>query len=225
MRKVLAIAAFAALIGLPAFGDSITVTGGYFLPSGGSDVFEQNEIETTFEASDLNDFGGTIRYDHFLGEYINLGGGISFYQGDDTVQDRDFVFDDGGPILRDIRLEIVPVEANIHFLPAGRNAAVIPYFGGGFGFYYWEYEEIGDFVINRFTRPEVITGVATSDGFDPGFHVEGGVYIPVSRAAAITIEYKYWNADGDLDEIGFDPSFEPIDLSGSLISGGVSIWF
>ena len=226
MRKALALAALVALIGIPAFGDSITGTIGYAWPSGDSDIFSQNEFETTFETSDLGGFAGTVRYDKFLGDYVNLSGGFSFYYGDTLVQDVEFVFDNGQPVFRDITLEVVPIEASVHVLPLGRNAAVIPYFGGGFGFYYWEYEEVGDFVINRNSpTPDVITGVAISDGFDPGFHVEAGVHIPFSRSVAFVAEYKYWQADGDLDIEGFDPSFEPIDLSGSMFSGGVSFWF
>jgi hypothetical protein len=38
-------------------------------------------------------------------------------------------------------------------------------------------------------------------------------------------EGKYWDAEGDLDVRGFDPSFEPLDLSGLQIAGGVSFWF
>ena len=65
----------------------------------------------------------------------------------------------------------------------------------------------------------MITGRAVSDGFDPGFHLEAKIHIPFSRAAAVVVEYKYWQAEGDLDIDGFDPStLDPIDLSGSMIS-------
>jgi hypothetical protein len=220
------LAIFSCLAAAPAFAGSFNILGGYVVPSQDSVVFTQNETETTFEKSDLNDFGITFGYDHFLSEYINLGGSISYYRGRTAVDDLDFIFDDGFPVHRHIRLEIVPIELNLRFLPAGRDAAVIPYFGGGAGLYYWQYEEEGDFVINRNTpSPQVITGLATSDGTDPGWHLEGGVYIPVAQSIAIAGEVKYWKAHGDLDEHGFDPSFEPIDLSGTMFTGGVSFWF
>jgi hypothetical protein len=224
MRKWLLIIA-ALMIAGPAWAGSINVLGGYVRPNGDSDVFQQNELETTFDVRDLDGFGVTVGYDHFLGDYINLGGSFSFYRSDTTVSDVDFEFNNGAPILRDIRLEIVPIEANLHFLPAGRETVVIPYVGGGVGIYVWQYEEIGDFVIDRNTDPSIITGSAFSDGADLGFHVEGGVFIPIGRSVAIMGEAKYWNAEGDLDIEGFDPSFEPIDLSGTMYSGGISIWF
>ena len=144
MKKALALVAFAALIGIPALGDSITGTAGWVYLRGDSDIYSQNELETTFETSDLDDFGGSVRYDKFLGEYVNLSGGFSFYQSDSTVEDVDFVFDNGQPVLRNIAIEVFPVEVSLpHVLPAGRNVPVIPYFGGGFGFYYWNYERSG----------------------------------------------------------------------------------
>lgn len=226
MKKLLAFFLFAGLAAIPAFGDSFTILGGYVLPRGHSDVYQQNERETTFRVSDLNNFGGTVRYDKFLGNFVNISGGVSFYDDTTTVSDVDFVHTDGFPVLRDIRLEIVPLEASIHLLPAGRNVPVIPYVGGGFGLYYWRYEEVGDFINNRNgANPTIITGRAFSDGWDPGFHIEGGVHIPVGRSLAVVGEAKYWQAHGNLDPIGFDPSFEPLDLSGTQYSGGVSIWF
>ncbi|HSP06199.1 MAG TPA: hypothetical protein VLR94_03435 [Acidobacteriota bacterium] len=226
MKRLLALLLFTGLATAPAFGDSVTFLGGYVLPRGDSDVYKQNEKETTFRVSDLNGFGGTIRYDKFIGEFINISGGVSFFDSHTHVQDVEFVQDHGQPILRDIFLEIVPLEASLHVLPAGRNTVIIPYLGGGFGLYYWQYEEHGDFVIDRLSNnPQVITGRAYSDGWDPGYHIEGGVHVPVGRSVAVVGEAKYWHAHGKLDVRGFDPSFQPLDLSGMMYSGGVSVWF
>ncbi len=174
---------------------------------------------------DLNNFIGTVGYDHFFGDHFSLGGNIAFYQGETTVQDIDFVFPNDAAIFRTIQLQIVPLEISAKLLPAGRNAGVIPYVGGGVGLYYWEYQEFGDFVINRFLDPEIISGIAYSDGWDPGWHVEGGIQIPISRPLALQFEAKYWQVEGNLDATGFDPDFEPLDLSATSFSGGVSIWF
>jgi hypothetical protein len=226
MKKVFLLLLLSAAVVAPASAGSLTVLGGYAEPSGDSDVFDQNDRETTFETNDLASFAGTIGYDHFLGDYVNLGGSVSFQYADTDVADVDFEFENGSPIFRTISLQMIPLEANIRFLPTGRDASIIPYFGGGVGLYLWEYEEIGDFVINRNSdNPEIISGTAFSDGADPGFHVEGGVYIPFGRSVAFAAEGKYWKAEGDLDPEGFDPAFEPIDLSGFQISGGVSFWF
>lgn len=222
MKKLLLSSIFLCFIGIPVFADSINFLGGYIYLNGDSDVYIQNEQETTFRVNDLNNFIGTVGYDHFFGEHFSLGGNFAYYQGETTVEDVRFVFPDNAPIFRTIQLQIVPLEISAKVLPAGRNAGVIPYVGGGAGIYYWEYQEFGDFVING----EIfLGGVAYSDGWDPGWHVEGGVQIPISRPVALQFEAKYWQVEGDLDVTGFDPDFEPLDLSATSFSGGVSIWF
>jgi hypothetical protein len=226
MKKLLLMMIFVGIASVPAvFADQVNLFAGYVLPSGNSDVFDQNARETTFRTSDLDGWGGTIGYDHFLGEFFNLGLSTSYYHDDTTVQDVDFTYQDGHPILRDLHFEIVPLEFNLHVLPLGRNPAVIPYLGGGFGVYFWNYEEAGDFVFNRLTNPNIVTGRAHSDGVDPGYHVEGGLMIPFSRNTTFTAEAKYWHAHGKLDVSGFDPSFGPLDLSATMFQAGVSIWF
>src|SRR5262245_42194797 len=84
MKKLLIVVAFLTVIVVPAFADSFYGMGGYYLPSGNSDIYDQNVRETTFRTSDLDGWGGTFGYDHFLGEHINIGGSISGF-----VQDTD----------------------------------------------------------------------------------------------------------------------------------------
>lgn len=226
MKKLLLVMMmFAGMASVPAFADQVNLLGGYVLPEGNSDVYDQNARETTFRTKDLDGWGGTFGYDHFLGEFVNLGISSSFYHNDTTVQDVDFAYQNGAPILRNIHLQIVPLEFNLHILPIGREPAVIPYLGGGFGIYFWNYEEAGDFVFDRLTNPNIVTGRAFSDGVDPGYHVEGGFMIPFSRSTTFTAEAKYWHAHGKLDVSGFDPSFHPLDLSALMFQAGVSIWF
>lgn len=225
MKKYLFLLIAVAFFSLPAHSDSFYIMGSYFTPDGDSDIFDQNKAELTFKVDDLNDFGGTFGYNHFIGNYVDVGGSLAYYRTVETVDDRDFTFPNGRPVLRDIRFKIIPVEANISILPLGRNYPVIPYVGGGFGVYFWEYEEIGDFVIDRNTDPRVITGSAFSDGTDFGWNIHGGLQIPFSRSAAFTSQIKYSKAEGDLDVGGFDPAFGPIDLSMVTYSAGISLWF
>jgi hypothetical protein len=225
MKKYLFLLIAATLYSFPVHSDSFYVMGSYFNPDGHSDIFDQNKAETFFQVDDLNDWGGTFGYDHFIGNYIDVGGSIAYYRTVQTIEDRQFEFPDGSPVLRDIRFKIVPVEANVSFLPIGRNYAVIPYVGAGIGVYFWQYEEIGDFVVDRLTDPNVITGSAFSDGTDLGWNIHGGIQIPFSRSATFISQIKYSKAEGELDVSGFDPAFGPIDLSLVTYSAGISFWF
>ena len=81
MKKYLLLYIAAAfLFTVPAHSDSFYILGSYVNPDGHSDIFDQNKAETTFEVDDLNGFGATFGYDHFIGEYVNLGGSIGFYE-------------------------------------------------------------------------------------------------------------------------------------------------
>jgi len=226
MKTLWVSAIFVMLLAGPAFSDSMYFLLGYNFPHGGSDVYTQNERETSFHVSDLNGWSGSAGYDHFLNEHFSIGGSISGYSQHTSIQDNSFVHLDNSPIFRTVHLEIVPTELNLHALPVGRNVPVIPYLGGGVGIYYWQYSESGDFVMNRNSpNPYVVHGYAYSDGWDPGWHAEAGVQIPVSRYATIMAEYRYFHAHGKLDVHSFDPAFGPLDLSSSQVSMGVSFWF
>ena len=212
------------LFSYPAFSDSIYVLGSYLSPNGRSDIFEQNRTETTFDTDDLNDFGTTFGYDHFIGKYLNVGGSVTYYQEDAGGRDRAFARPGGGPAERNFRLKLIPLEFNARALPVGRDVPVIPYIGGGVGLYLWEYEEAGDFVIDRNAGPRIISDRASSDGRALGFNLHGGIQIPFSRSAALIVEVKHLYVNDDLDDDLFD-RFEPIDLSSIIYSAGISFSF
>jgi hypothetical protein len=210
----------------PALSDSFYMLGTYFSPNGRSDIFEQNRRETTFDVDDLNDFGFTAGYDHFVGDYFSVGGSASFYREDAVGRDRVFRTSSGGPVERSFRLKLLPIEFNARALPLGRDDRVIVFIGGGVGYYFWDYEEVGNFVIDRnSTNPRIIAGSASSDGRTLGFNIHGGIEIPMTESSTFMIEVKHLYVNDDLDRTEFDPDFEPIDLSAILYSAGFSFWF
>lgn len=205
--------------------DSIYIFGSYFSPDGRSDIFEQNRRETTFDTDKLNDFAYTAGYDHHLGEYVVLGGSATYYRADTSGRDRAVRTPLGGPVERDFRLKMIPVEFNVRALPVGRDRPVILFVGGGVGLYFWEYEETGAFVINRNTTPTVVTRRAASDGKTLGFNINGGIQIPFSDSVAFTVELKHIYVDADLDRRAFGSGFDPIDLSAFIYSAGLTFSF
>ena len=224
MKMCLFVLATAILFSVPAYSDSIYVLGTYVNPDGRSDIFEQNHIETTFDSGELDKFGATFGYDHFIGEYVNIGGSLTYYKDDASAQDRAFLTPGGAPVRRDFRLKIIPLEFNASVLPMRRSQIIVPFIGAGVGFYRWEYEEAGDFVVNRDSDPRVITGLASSDGTNFGYHTYGGVHIQFWRSAVFTAQVKHFNLEPDLEDDLFD-RFEPIDLSSYAYSFGISFWF
>ena len=205
--------------------DSIYFLGSYMNPNGRSDIFELNHRETTFDVDDLNDFAYTAGFDHYIGDYVALGGSVTYYKEDAVGRDRSFQSPDGSPVQRDFRLKMLPVEFNARALPVGRDVPVILFIGGGVGLYFWDYEETGEFVVDRPTNPRVVTRRASSDGRAFGFNLHGGIHIPFSRSVLLTVEVKQTFVEDDLDRRAFDRDFEPIDLSALLYSAGLTFVF
>src|SRR4030042_4667541 len=160
----------------------------------------------------------------FLGRHFNFACEVGYYQKDVLVEDIDFEYPDGLPIEHVVYLRTVPLQASFKFLPLGRNRKIIPYVGGGLGFYFWDYQEYGDFVIYRYDDPEIITGYYQSTGVDLGYHGMFGLMIPIGWHYSVNAEIKYVRVDGNLGN-DFDPNFEPIDLSGIYATAGISFWF
>jgi Outer membrane protein beta-barrel domain len=222
MLRTLVVGIF-ILLAVPVWSDSITFLGSYFSPDGRSDIYGFNHKHTTFDTDDLNDWAGTVKYDHFFGDHFSIGGSASYYKEDAVGLYRAFRNPDGTPLVRDFRLRMIPAEFNATAWPVGRHTAVVLFVGGGVGLYLWEYTEVGDRVINIDTVPIILHDVnVSSDGRKFGFNVHGGIEIPFSDTVALTIELRRLFVEDDLDRGDFDRRFDPIDLSMTIYSGGFS---
>lgn len=204
--------------------DDITLKLGGYVPSAKSDIWDANELETNFKKSDMVGFYIAGEADLFLGHLFNISFELGYYRDDALAEDVDFVWEDGSPIIHTIYLRIIPLEGSLKLLPLGRNRKIIPYVGAGIGIYFWDYQEFGDFVINRYTDPQIITALFQSTGQDLGTHFMFGLMFPFGYHYTFNAEIKYIKLNGKLGR-DFDPSFEPIDLGGVQATIGFSYWF
>ncbi len=228
MRRIVILFGVMALLFTPwlpaARADSLTLRLGASFPRGNSDIWDVNKMETDLQMTDL--IGGYVgvNYEFFMSDVFSFTVGLAATNSRETVEDLDFVFPDGFPILHDIELTIVPLEAGVKWSFLGRNRRVIPYLGGGLGLYIWEYRETGDFVVDRDFYPVIVSGDFEGTGADLGLHVEFGLRFPFGRRTSIDWEVKYIGVEGDLGP-DFDPSFDPIDLSSWVTTLGISFWW
>lgn len=218
------IIAIILIIPIATFANDLTFKIGGFIPNGNSDIWEANESETDFKTTNLAGAYVGMEVDLFLGKYANFSCEVGYYKKDTLAEDADYIFPDGIPIEHVIYLRKIPLQASIKLFPLGRNKKIIPYAGAGIGLYFWDYQEYGDFVVNRYTEPEIISGFYESTGQDFGTHAMFGFMFPIGWKNTVNAEIKYVKLDGNLGK-DFDPSFEPIDLSGLYITFGISFWF
>jgi hypothetical protein len=184
------------------------------------DVLWEDLSSLAFELDDFNfvTFGGEWLVD--IGDYLEAGAGVGYYQRSVPSVYRSVTHSDGSEIEQDLKLRIVPVTASVRFLPLGRSS-VRPYVGAGIGWFNWRYSETGEFVDFRDDSIFSERYVANGNSFGPV--VFGGVRFPVSDMWLVGGELKYQKAEGDIDVEGL--LGEKIDLGGWTTSFTVHLRF
>jgi len=216
---LIAVAVVVAALGLPTTAAADNVFGmniGYFFTRdadgrSSDDVIWNNLDFLAFYPDEFDGFTFGGEYYFGLGDYIEVGGGVSYYQESVWSVYADYVDDDGTEIEQDLKLRIVPVTAMARFFPLSRNAPVQPYVGAGIGWFSWRYSETGEFV--DFSDFAVFRGNYVDSGWAVGPVVVAGVRFPIAPQFLVGGEFKWQDAEGDLDESqGFAGS--TIDLGG-----------
>jgi opacity protein-like surface antigen len=162
-----------------------------------------------FRVQDFNNVSVSGEWLVGIGEYVEAGAGIGFYQRTVPSIYEFLTNDDGSEIEQDLKLRIVPLTATIRFVPTGRHAPIQPYIGAGIGLFNWRYTESGSFV--DVTDGTVFRANFEADGNTVGPVVLGGVKAPVGDNFLIGGEVRYQRADDDLPD---DFVGSKIDLSG-----------
>jgi hypothetical protein len=195
---------------------------GYFMLKGedgrdDDDVLLADLQDLAFEIKDFNSwtFGGEWLFG--VSNHLETGVSVGYYQRGVPSLYRDVVHDDGREILQELKLRVVPINATIRFLPAGRGAAVEPYIGGGIGIFNWRYTEEGEFV--DFSDDSIFERIGPdkykADGTAVGPVIVAGLRFPVGDALSAGFEYKWQKALGDTDSATTELLGDKIDLGGN----------
>jgi len=175
------------------------------------DVLVENLNFLVFDPDELNGaiFGG----DWFvgIGDYIDVGGGVSYYKATAPSVYREYVNADGFEIPQDLKLRVTPVSFVARFLPFSRHAPIVPYAGAGVAAYSWRYSESGEFIdLSDFT---VFRESYVDSGTEVGPVYLAGVWVPAGDVFAVGFDFRYHRATADLDpDIGFFG--DKIDIGG-----------
>jgi outer membrane protein W len=185
------------------------------------DVLWEDLSSLAFEVNDFNfvTFGGEYTFD--IGEYVEAGVGLGFYQRTVPSVYRSVTHSDGSEIAQDLKLRIIPFTGTVKFLPLGRSASVQPYVGGGIGLFNWRYSETGEFV--DFRDDTIFPARYVASGNSAGPVVFGGIRFRASDTWLVGGELKYQHAVGDIDTEGF--LGDKIDLTGWTTSFTVNLRF
>ena len=214
----------------PAERGSVTLKLGLFVPDGDSTFWRDNEEIFTFNTEDLEGLVTGVDFGIAVNPKMEFSIGVDYFDSSATSEYRDYIGDDGYPITHDTSLEIMPVQATFKILPGGRYSEerkyyamnkVVPYIGGGFGFYLWQYRESGEFIDS--SDMSIYPDTFISDGVAVGAHVLAGIEIPFDPYWSVLMEAKYSIVDDELNkDFG---EFGTIDLGGWSFILGTSFRF
>jgi hypothetical protein len=206
-RRLILAALLVVLVAVPAIAGprpgphQVSFNLGYFTPRG-----EDGRAKTTgdvliadlgyydFRVADLNNasFGGDYLFS--LGDFFEVGAGVSYYSGTAPSVDAYWSYPDQSPIVQELKLRMVPITATVRFLPLSRNAPVQPYIGGGVAILPWNYSETGDFSDTSTDPPEIFHAQYYDSGTEAGLLLVGGIRLRVSPRYGIGGEIRWQKA-------------------------------
>lgn len=201
---------------------------GGFVPTGedargdidGGDVLVNNQDFLLFNISDFNGASVGAEYLVALGQNVEAGLGIGVYRRTVPTVYADLVNDNGREIEQNLKLRIVPFTATVRFLPAGRDAAFVPYIGAGVGVFNWRYSESGDWVDSD---GNIFRDTFAGSGTSTGPVILGGLRVPLG-SWDLGGEMRWQRALGDLPTAeGF--SADRINLGGFTYSATINVHF
>ncbi len=198
---------------------------GYFLPDGGGTLWDDVEDRFTLGVDDFNAGVWGLSFVSALNNHVELGVNADWYQRTVRSEERDYIDQDGFPIVHDTTLRQVPLAVDLRLLPGGRYRAhrggalakPVFYLGAGVGVNIWEYEEVGDFVDEGDPALPIYFGAFKESGESLEARVLAGLEFPVSRSFNLTFEGRYTFAETD--------SPDSIDRGGAWMFAGASFRF
>ncbi len=213
------------LAGVPASGlaGGIELRAGGFLPRAQSNLF--SDVSELYNVDKKDWAGGTggVEFSMKLVPNLELGFHVDGYNR--TLEDthyRLYTRENDREIFQTLELSIVPVGVSLRLVPTSRHAPIAPYAAVGVDLLYYRYEEYGDFIDFRSPGLDVGSDAFISEGVAPGFHVAGGLRVPIGHDFAITGEVRYQWAKTDMQD---DFRENRIDLSGAAATVGVLFRF
>lgn len=196
-----------------------------------SEIFRFTSDLLTLEEGDLNAPGFAVDVGLPIASRLDTVFGVDISRTSAASNYRDLVDVDGLEIEQTTSLSQVSLSGGLELalMPRGRSVGeyawipgrIVPYVGAGGSLLWYRFEQTGDFV--DFVDSSIFGARLESSGWTPSAHVFGGIDVGVARRVSVTIEIRYrWaNASMGGDYVDFDP----IDLTGVRLTGGVQFTF
>lgn len=205
--------------------------GGWLLAAEGSDIFDFIQDQLTIDSGDLNAPTVALDLGIAVASRLDVVAGFELSRAKASSEYRKYVDNNLQPIEQETKLNQTLLTGSVRYVltPRGRRisrfawipATFTPYVGAGGGVMWYRFEQVGDFV--DYEDLSVFYSTFEASGATPTAHVFGGFDLKAYKRVFLTVEARYTWASGDLGEDFID--FDPIDLTGFRLSGGISLVF
>ena len=209
----------------------LTLRGSWLFARGDSDWYDFVTDQLTLKNKDFNQPGFGLDASVPLTSRVDVQFSFDISRSSKSSEYRDFVEDNRLPIEQTTELREINLGGNIRFGLTERGTQVsrlvwvprkiVPFVGAGAGAMYYRLRQTGDFV--DYIDLSIFSDQFTSEGWTPSAQVFGGVDVRVFKRVYVTVDGRYLWAAHDLGRDWID--FEPIDLTGFRLSGGINLVF
>ena len=210
---------------------TVAIRSGRMMARAGSDLFTFVQDQLTVNRKDFNAPTVGIDLDIAITPRATAVAGFDFNRSRTDSEYRHLVDNNRLPIKQTTELRETNISGSIKIAltPRGREVSqhawipsmVTPYVGAGAGVMHNTFSQVGDFV--DFTDSSVFNHSYNSDSWSPSAHLFGGVDVKAVKRVYFSGEARYlWSHA----KLGNDFSgFNPIDLAGFRVTGGVRYMF
>ena len=208
---------------LPSYASGFEARVGAFVPRANSDLFQDAQELYGLKKSDWVGVYGGVEYNASLGGHVELGIGLDGYtRSNDTSYVR-YTRPNDTEIEQTSELTVVPLSVSLKLIANPRRGAFTPYALAGVDAYFYDYKAFGDFIDFQLTNRPISYDEFESTGVAPGFHVGGGLRVPVGDDLSITGEARYHFAK----EVQMNDDFRAnrLNVSGLAVTVGVHLRF
>ena len=204
---------------------------GYAFQQTNSDIFDFVIAEHTLQGSDFNApyFGAELGIR--MSEQLDLTMAVGFQESSQQSEFRDWVDQDNLPITQVTGLSQVPATIGLKYYPVPRGRSIgrfawvprtmVPFIGGSIGIVSYDFEQFGDFI--DYDTFDVFYDDFFSGGETFLARASAGLNISVGPQFLFSVEGRYNWAEANMGGDYF--GFEPIDLDGFQVIGGLAVRF
>ncbi|MFV1985971.1 MAG: hypothetical protein ACC682_01710 [Gemmatimonadota bacterium] len=204
---------------------------GYAVPRANSEIFDFTREQLTVDKSDFNAWSLAGELGVRATDRIDVALGVGGEWSSTRSEFREFVGTDDLPIEQDTRLTRVPVTLGVkaYLLGRGRRISELawipskwaPYVGGGGGFAWYRFQQVGEFV--DFDTLDIFFDDFESMGVAPLAYLTAGMDFSLGPRWFLNGETRYSWASAGMDRDFVD--FDDIDLAGFRGTVGMSVRF